>query len=183
MEFAYNNSFQSNIGMTPFEGLYGRRCQSSICWDDVGERKLLGPKLVQLIVENIALIKERLKTSQNRQKSYADNGRRDLEFEVGDHVFLKVLPMKLVMRFGSKGKLSPHFVGPFKILERVGSMAYRVSLPLSMSKVHNVFHVSTLRKYVFDPSYVVELEPIQIYEDLTYKEVLVQIVDVIDKVL
>ena len=183
MEFAYNNSFQSNIRMTPFEGLYGRRCRSSICWDDVGERKLLGPKLVQLIVEKIALIKERLKTSQNRQKSYADNSKRDLEFEVGDHVFLKVSPMKLVMRFGSKGKLSPHFVGPFKILERVGSMAYRVALPLSMSKVHNVFHVSTLRNYVFDPSYVVELEPIQIYEDLTYKEVLVQIVDVIDKVL
>ena len=107
VEFAYNNSFQASIGMTPFEGLYGRRCRSLVCWDDVGERKLLGPELVQLIVENIALIKERLKTAQRRQKSYADNRRRDLEFEVGDHVFLKVSPMKSVMRFGRKGKLNP----------------------------------------------------------------------------
>ena len=129
------------------------------------------------------MIKERLKTTQNRQKSYVDNCRRDLEFEVGDHVFLKISPLKPVMRFGSKGKLSPHFVGPFKILERVGPMAYRVALTLSMSKVHNVFHVLTLRKYVFDPSYVVELKPIQNSMGLTYKEVPVQIVDVIDKVL
>ncbi|RVW24076.1 Transposon Ty3-G Gag-Pol polyprotein [Vitis vinifera] len=155
VEFAYNNSFQASIGMAPFEALYGRKCRSPICWNDVGERKLLGPELVQ----------------------------RDLEFEVGDHVFLKVSPMKSVMRFGRKGKLSPRFVGPFEILERVGTLAYKVALPPSLSKVHNVFHVSTLRKYVFDPSHVVELEPIQISEDLTYEEVSVQIVDVMDKVL
>ncbi|KAL6318643.1 hypothetical protein AAG906_000721 [Vitis piasezkii] len=154
VEFAYNNSFQASIGMTPFEGLYGRRCRSPICWDDVGEMKLLGPELVQ-----------------------------DLEFEVGDHVFLKVLPMKSVMRFGRKGKLSPRFVGSFEILEKVGALVYKVPLLPSLSKIHNVFHVSTLRKYVFDPSHVVELEPIQISEDLTYKEVPVQIVDVMDKVL
>ncbi|RVW22176.1 Transposon Ty3-G Gag-Pol polyprotein [Vitis vinifera] len=155
VEFAYNNSFQASIGMAPFEALYGRKCRSPICWNDVGERKLLGPELVQ----------------------------RDLEFEVGDHVFLKVSPMKSVMRFGRKGKLSPRFVGPFEILERVGTLAYKVALPPSLSKVHNVFHVSTLRKYIYDPSHVVELEPIQIFEDLTYEEVPVQIVDVMDKVL
>ena len=109
--------------MTPFEGLYDRRCQSPVCWDDIGERKILGPELVQLTVQKIALIKERLKTTQRRQKSYADNRRRDLEFEVGDHVFLKVLPMKFVMRFGRKGKHSPRFVGPFEISERVGTLA------------------------------------------------------------
>ena len=108
---------------------------------------------------------------------------RDLEFEVGDHVFLKVSPMKSVMRFERKGKLSPRFVGPFEILEKVGALVYKVALPPSLSKIHNVFHVSTLRKYVFYPSHVVELEPIQISEDLTYKEVPVQIVDVMDKVL
>ena len=90
-------------------------------------------------------------------------------------MFLKVSPMKLVMRFGSKGKLSPHFVGPFEILKRVGPMTYRVALPPSMSKVHNVFHVSTMRKYIFYPSHVVELEPIQIFEDLTYEEVPIHI--------
>ncbi|RVW45588.1 Transposon Ty3-I Gag-Pol polyprotein [Vitis vinifera] len=104
VEFAYNNSFQASIGMTPFEALYGRKCQSPICWNDVGERKLLGPELVQLTVEKVALIKERLKAAQSRYKSYADHRRRDLEFEVGDHVFLKVSPMKSVMRFGRKGK-------------------------------------------------------------------------------
>ncbi|RVW70732.1 Transposon Ty3-G Gag-Pol polyprotein [Vitis vinifera] len=183
VEFAYNNSFQASIGMAPFEALYDRKCRSPICWNDVGERKLLGPELVQLTVEKVALIKERLKAAQSRHKSYADNRRQDLEFEVGDHVFLKVSPMKSVMRFGRKGKLSPRFVGSFEILERVGTLAYKVALPPSLSKIHNVFHVSTLRKYIYDPSHVVELEPIQISEDLTYEEVPVQIVDVMDKVL
>ncbi|RVX20828.1 Transposon Ty3-I Gag-Pol polyprotein [Vitis vinifera] len=105
------------------------------------------------------------------------------EFEVGDHVFLKVSPMKSIMRFGRKGKLSPHFEGPFEVLERVGTLAYKVALPPSLSKIQNVFHVSTLRKYIYDPSHVVELEPIQVFEDLTYEEVPVQIVDVMDKVL
>ena len=106
MEFAYNNSFQASIGMAPFEALYGRRCRSLVCWDDVGEKKHLGPELVQLTVEKVFSIKERLKAAQSRQKSYADNRRRDLEFEVGDHVFLKVSPMNSIMRFGRKEKLS-----------------------------------------------------------------------------
>ena len=147
--------------MVTFEGLYGRTCRSLICWDDIGERKLLGPELVQLTVEKVVLIKERLKAAQSKHKSYADNRRRDLEFEVGDHDFLKVLPMKSMMRFARKRKLNPLFVGPFEILERVGTLAYKVALPPSLSKVHNVFHVSTLRKYIYDPSHVVELEPIQ----------------------
>ena len=84
VEFAYNNSFQASIGMTPFEALYGRKCQSPICWNDVGERKLLGPELVQLTIEKVVLIKERLKAAQSRHKSYANHRRRDLEFEVGD---------------------------------------------------------------------------------------------------
>ena len=109
MEVAYNNSFQASIGMTPFEALYGRRCRSPICWDDVREKKLLGPELVQFIVENVSLIKERLKAAQSRQKSYADNRRRDLEFKVGDHVLLKVSPMKSIMRFGRKRETQSSF--------------------------------------------------------------------------
>ena len=183
VEFAYNNSFQASIEIAPFEALYGRRCRSPVCWDDVGEKKLLGSELVQLTIEKVSLIKEILKEAQSRQKSYVDNRRRDLEFKVGDHVFLKVSLMKSIMRFGRKGKLSPRFVGPFEVLERVGTLAYKVALPPSLSKIHNVFHVSTLRKYIYDPSHVVELEPIQNFEDLTYEEVPVQIVDVMDKVL
>ena len=143
----------------------------------------MGPELVQLTVEKVSLIKEILKAAQNRQKSYVDNRKRDLEFKVGDNVFLKVSPMKSIMRFGIKGKLSPRFVGPFEVLERVGTLAYKVALPPSLSKIHNVFHVSTLRKYIYDSSHVVELESIQNSKDLIYEEVPIQIVDVMDKVL
>ena len=119
VEFACNNNFQTSIGMTPYEALCGRKCRSPIYWDDVGERKLLGSDLVQVTIEKIRLILDMLKTTHSRQKSYVDNRRRELEFQVGDHVFLKVSSMKNVMRFGKKGKLSPRYVGPFEVLEKV----------------------------------------------------------------
>ncbi|KAL5560733.1 hypothetical protein UlMin_036944 [Ulmus minor] len=114
---------------------------------------------------------------------YADKRRRPLEFQVGDSVFLKVAPMKGVMRFGKKGKLSPRFIGPFEILERIGKVAYKLALPPELSSVHNVFHISTLKKYVSNPSHVLEHEPIQVNEDLTYEEKPVQILDRKDKTL
>ncbi|KAA0040403.1 pol protein [Cucumis melo var. makuwa] len=109
-------------------------------------------------------------TTQSRQKSYADVRRKDLEFEVGDKVFLKVAPVRGVLQFERRGKLSPHFVGPFEILERIGPVAYRLALPPSLSTVHDVFHVSMLRKYVPDPSHVVDYEPLEIKENLSYTE-------------
>jgi len=175
MEFAYNNSYQATIGMAPFEALYGKSCRSPVCWDEIGERRLLGPELVQLTNEAIRRIRARMQTAQSRQKSYADVRRRDLEFEVGEKVFLKVAPMKGVLRFGKKGKLSPRFIGPFEILERVGPVAYRLALPPSLSAVHNVFHVSMLRKYIADPSHVIDFEPLQLSKDLSYEEKPVQI--------
>ena len=108
-------------------------------------------------------------TAQSRQKSYADVRRRNLEFEEGDPVFLKVAPMKGILRFGRKGKLSPRFIGPFKILERVGSIAYKLALPPSLSSVHDVFHVSILRKYIADPTHVIDYKPLEIEEDLSYQ--------------
>ena len=117
IEFAYNNSYQATFGMAPFEILYGKKCRSPVCWDEVGERRLLGPNLVQATNEAIQKIRTRMRTAQSRQKSYADVRRKDLEFEVGDKVFLKVSPMKGILRFGRKGKLSPRFIGPFEILE------------------------------------------------------------------
>ena len=96
--------------------------------------------------------------SQSRQKSYADAKRRDVEFEVGDYVFLRVSPMRGVKRFRTKGKLSPRFIGPFQILDRLGAVTYRIALPPSLSGVHNVFHVSMLRKYVSDPTHVLSYE-------------------------
>ncbi|KAL0553613.1 hypothetical protein IC582_007513 [Cucumis melo] len=109
-------------------------------------------------------------TAQNRQKSYADVHRKDLEFDVGDMVFLKVAPMNGVLRFEKKGKLSPRFVGPFEVLERIGPVAYRLALPPSLSTVHDVFHVSMLRKYVVDPTHVVDFEPLQLSGNLSYEE-------------
>ncbi|KAA0062237.1 pol protein [Cucumis melo var. makuwa] len=170
MEIAYNNSYQATIGMTPFEALYGKCCRSPVCWGEVGEQRLMGPELVQSTNEAIQKIRSRMLTAQSRQKSYADVRRKDLEFDVGDKVFLKVAPMRGVLRFEKKGKLSPRFVGSFEILERIGPVAYRLALPPSLSTVHDVFHVSMLRKYVPDLSHVVDYEPLEIDEDLSYTE-------------
>ncbi|KAL0534190.1 hypothetical protein IC582_028475 [Cucumis melo] len=170
MEFAYNNSYQATIGMAPFEALYGKCCRSPVCWGEVGEQRLMGPELVQSTNEAMQKIRSRMHTAQSRQKSYADVRRKDLEFEVGDKVFLKVAPMRGVVRFERRGKLSPRFVGPFEILERIGPVAYRLALPPSLSTVHDVFHVSMLRKYVPDPSHVVDYEPLEIDENLSYTE-------------
>ncbi|KAL0546686.1 hypothetical protein IC582_016598 [Cucumis melo] len=170
MEFAYNNSYQDTIGMAPFEALYGKCCRSPVCWGEVGEQRLMGPELVQSTNEAIQKIRSRMHTAQSRQKSYADVRRKDLEFEVGDKVFLKVAPMRGVLRFERRGKLSPRFVGSFEILERIGPVAYRLALPPSLSTVHDVFHVSMLRKYVPDPSHVVDYEPLEIDENLSYTE-------------
>ncbi|KAA0056300.1 pol protein [Cucumis melo var. makuwa] len=170
MEFAYNNSYQATIGMAPFEALYGKCCRSPVCWGEVGEQRLMGPELVQSTNEAIQKIRSCMHTAQSRQKSYADVRRKDLEFEVGDKVFLKVAPMRGVLRFERRGKLSPRFVGPFEILEQIGSVTYRLALPPSLSTVHDVFHVSMLRKYVPDPSHVVDYEPLEIDENLSYTE-------------
>ncbi|KAA0060773.1 pol protein [Cucumis melo var. makuwa] len=175
MEFAYNNSYQATIGMTPFKTLYGKCCRSPVCWSEVGEQRMLRPELVQTTNAAIQKIRARMLTARSRQKSYADVRRKDLEFEVGDMVFLKVAPMKGVLRFEKKGKLSPRFVGPFEILERIGPVAYRLALPPSFSAVHDVFHVSMLRRYVADPTHVVDFEPLQISENLSYKEQPVEI--------
>ncbi|XP_075523974.1 uncharacterized protein LOC142556397 [Primulina tabacum] len=124
-----------------------------------------------------------IKTAQSRQKSYADNRRRPLEFEVGDHVFVKIAPLNGIMRFGRKGKLSPRFIGPFEILDRIGEREYRLALPPDLDRVHNVFHVSMLRKYISNPSHVLKHEPLDLMPNLTYQEVPIQILDRKVKVL
>ena len=125
----------------------------------------------------MSLIRQRLLMVQSRQKSYADVRRRPLEFEVGDHIFLKVMPKRGVVRFGKREKLSPRFIGPFKILERVGIVAYQLALPPSMSGVHELFHVSMLRRYTPDPAHVVDWGEIEVDTDRTFEEGLVCIMD------
>lgn len=182
-EFAYNNSYQASIGMAPFEALYGRPCRSPVCWTEVGERSLLGPELVKETTEKIQIIRDRLRTAQSRQKSYADKRRTDLKFQVGDFVFLKVSPRKGVFRFGKKGKLAPRYVGPFEIIDKKGEVAYQLALPPQLGNVHDVFHVSMLRKYEPDPSHVLSIPDIQLQENATYEERPVQILDVKEQVL
>nr|GEZ48138.1 putative nucleotidyltransferase, ribonuclease H [Tanacetum cinerariifolium] len=102
--------------------LYGRKCRAPICWDQVEERVIEGPEMIEVTNEKVSVAKENLKEARTRQKSYADKHRRSLEFQPGDHVFLKVSPARGVRRFGIKGKLSPRFIGPFEILDRVGEI-------------------------------------------------------------
>ena len=124
-----------------------------------------------------------MKIAQNHQKCYADKRRWPLEFQLGDSVFLKVVPMKGVLWFKKKGKFSPRYIGPFKFFERIGKVAYKLALLPKLSSVHNVFHVSMLRKYISDHSHVLEHEPIEVHEDLTYEEQPVQILDQKEKTL
>ena len=132
VEFAYNNSYQASIQMAPYEALYERPCRSPICWIEVGESSITGPDLIRDTSDKVGMIRKRLLTAQSRQKSYADVRRRPLEFKAGDHVFLKVMPKRGVIRFGKRGKLSSRYIGPFKVLKRVGAVAYRLALPPSL---------------------------------------------------
>ncbi|KAJ9541425.1 hypothetical protein OSB04_027931 [Centaurea solstitialis] len=169
-EFSYNNSYHSSIGMPPYEMLYGRRCRTPICWGEVGQRVLGSTEVVQQTTEHIQRIRERLRTAQSRQKSYADKRRSNLEFQVGDRVLLKVSPWKGVIRFRKRGKLGPRYIGPFTVLARVGKVAYRLELPEVLGQIHDTFHVSQLRKCLADESAHVPLDDIQVDESLNYVE-------------
>ena len=177
VEFAYNNSYHASIGMAPYEALYGRKCQSPLCWYETGERSLLGPEMIAETTEQIKKIRSRMLIAQSRQKSYADQRRKPLEFEEGEHVFLKVTPTTGVGRAIKTKKLNPRYIGPFEILKRIGPVAYRIALPPYLSNLHDVFHVSQLRKYTPDASHVLEPEPIQVREDLTLPVIPVRIDD------
>ncbi|GKD35713.1 putative reverse transcriptase domain-containing protein, partial [Tanacetum coccineum] len=150
-EFSYNNSYHSSIRCAPFEAL-------------------IGPEMVQETTDKVVVIRDRLKAARDRQKSYADNRRKPLEFQVGDHVMLKVSPWKGVVRFGKKGKLAPRFVGPFQILERISSVAYRLSLPEELSGVHDTFHVSNLMKCLADANLHASLDEIKVDKTLRFVE-------------
>ena len=159
--------------MAPFEALYG----SPIGWFDSAEMDSLDTDLLRDAMEQVRMIQYRLLTAQSRQKSYADRRVRALVFMEGDHVCLRVSPMKGVMRFGKKGKLSLRFIGPFEILSRVGEVAYKLALPPSLSAIHPIFHVSMLRKYISDESYVISLDSVELGPDLTYEEEPIAILD------
>nr|GEX31819.1 putative reverse transcriptase domain-containing protein [Tanacetum cinerariifolium] len=176
-EFSYNNSCHSSIQSAPFEALYGRKCRSPVLWDEIRESRLIGPELVQETTDKVVLIKEKLKAARDRQKSYADNKRKPIKFEAGDQVLLRVSPWKGVMHFEKKGKLAPRYVGPFEILERIGPVAYRLRFPEELSSVHDIFHVSNLKKFLADANLHVPLDEIKVDKTLRFVEETIEIMD------
>ncbi|GJT92161.1 putative reverse transcriptase domain-containing protein [Tanacetum coccineum] len=177
VEFSYNNSYHASIKAAPFEALYGRKCRSPVCWAEVGEVQLTGPEIVQETTERIIQVKQRMQAARDRQKSYADLKRKPMEFEVGDKVMLKVSPWKGVVRFGKRGKLNPRFVGPFKVIKRVGDVAYKLELPEELSRVHNTFHVSNLKKCYADEPLAVPLDGLHFDDKLQFVEEPIEITD------
>ncbi|WVZ84835.1 hypothetical protein U9M48_031822, partial [Paspalum notatum var. saurae] len=177
VEFAYNNSYQKSLEMAPFEALYGRRCRTPLNWSEPSERVTFDPDLVTQAEEQVKFIHSHLKRARSRQKSYSDKRRRPLVFQKGDHVYLQVSQMKGVHRFGVRGKLTPRYIDPFRITEQCGSVAYRLELPPQLATVHDVFHVSQLKKCLRVPEEVVDTSRIQIEPYLTYEEQPIKILD------
>jgi len=161
IEFSYNNSYNAIIGMAPYGALCGGKCRTPLYWQEIDEALNIGPELIKSHQDKIRVIQERMRVAQSRQKSYADRRRRPLEFQVGDQVFLRVFPTKGIARFDMIGKLSTRYIWSYPIVQTIGELAYRLELPQELPRVHNVFHVSQLQKYIPDPSHVIEHDPIQ----------------------
>jgi hypothetical protein len=181
-EFSYNNSYQASLKMSPFKALYGRNCRTPLHWDQPSEKQVFGPDILLEAEENIRMVRENLKAAQSRQRSYADTRRRELNFEVGDYVYLKVSPIKGTKRFGVKGKLAPRYIGPYQIQARRGEVPYQLSLPENLSTVHDVFHVSQLNKCLRVPEEQLPAEDLEVQEDLTYIKKPTQILETTDQV-
>ena len=169
--------------MPPFEALCGRNCRMPVCWEEVGTRIFHGPTIIADTAVKVLQVREKLKTAQSRQKSYADNRRMKLEFQVGDGVFFKTSSMKGTIQIGQKGKLSSRYVGPFEIKSKIGDIAYWLKFASEFTGVHDVFHASMLRKYVRDLSHVIQYDEVQIKPDSTYVERPLRIIDEKEQVL
>ncbi|GJT51031.1 putative reverse transcriptase domain-containing protein [Tanacetum coccineum] len=177
LEFSYNNSYHTRIKAAPFEELYGRKCWSPIIWAEVGDAQLTGPEIIRETTEKIIQIKHRLQASRDRQRSYADKRSNPLEFQVGDMVMLKVSPWKGVTRFGKRGKLNPCYIGPFKILAKVGTIAYRLELPEKLSRVYSSFYVLNLKKCLSDKLLAIPLDEIHVDDKLNFIKEPIKIMD------
>ncbi|KAL4579503.1 hypothetical protein LXL04_015652 [Taraxacum kok-saghyz] len=150
--------------MPPFEALYGRKCRTPVCWLEAGEKNLMGPELVKITNEKIGVIQANMKAAQDRQRSYASLKQRPYDIKVDDLVMLKVSPWKGVMRFGKKGKLSPRYVGPFKVTKVVGTQAFKLELPQELQGIHDTFHVSYLKKYFGKEELTIPLKELKVDE-------------------
>jgi hypothetical protein len=169
--------------MAPFEMLYGRRCRTLLFWNEMGERKVFGPDILEEVEKQVRMVKENLRVAQSRQKSYADDRRRELSFDVGDFVYLMVSPMRGLRRFKVRGKLAPRFIRPFKILEKRGEVAYQLELPPQLSDMHDVFHVPQLKKCLRVPEEQIPMEDLDAKEDLSYQEYPIRILETSERVM
>jgi hypothetical protein len=181
-EFLYNNSYQESLKMAPFEVLYGRRCRTPLNWIELEEKMIFGPDIIEEAETIVRRVQDNLKAAKSRQESYANKRRRPLEFKVGNYVYLRVLPMKGVKRFGVNGKLAPRYIGSFPILEKCKTMAYKLDLPPSLAGVHDIFHMSQLKQCLKAPTDVVFLEVTLLKADLSYPEHPIKVLDQKDRV-
>jgi hypothetical protein len=182
-EFSDNNSYQESLMMAYFEVLYGRRCHTPLNWVEPGEKVIFGPDLVEEAEGTVRRIQDNLRAARSLQETYANKRRWPLEFEVGDHVYLRVSPMKGVKRFGVKGKLEPRYIGPFPILKKCGTMAHKLDLPPSLAGVHDIFHISQLKKCLKAHVDVALPEVISLEADLSYPGNPIKVIDQKDRVM
>ena len=153
--------------MAPFELLYGRRCRTPLNLSETGDRQLFGPDMIKEAEKQVRIVRDRLKAAQSRQKSYYDRHHRQESYNLDEKAYLRVTPLKGTQRFGIKGKLAPRYIGPFRILAKRGEVAYQLELPPHLSQVHDVFHVSQLRRCFKDPIREVDHEALDLQDDLS----------------
>ncbi|GKC39227.1 putative reverse transcriptase domain-containing protein [Tanacetum coccineum] len=151
VEFSYNNSYHASIKASPFKALYGRKCRSPICWAEVGNVQLTGPEIIHETTKKIMQIRQRLQAARDWQRS--------------------------VIRFGKRGKLNPRYIGSFKILKRIGPVAYKLELPEELSNVHSTFHISNLKKCLSDESLIIPIKELRLDDKLNFVEEPVEIMD------
>ncbi|GJX24710.1 putative reverse transcriptase domain-containing protein [Tanacetum coccineum] len=156
---------------------FGKSWDRHLPLAEVGDAQLTGPEIIHETTKKTVQIKSRIQVACDRQKSYADLNRKPMDFQVGDRVMLKVSPWKRVVRFGKRGKLNPRYIGPFKVLSKVGDVAYKLELPQQLSRVHNTFHVSNLKKCMSDESLVIPLEELRVDDKLHFVEEPVEVMD------
>jgi hypothetical protein len=169
------------LKMSPFNVLYGCKCRTPLFWNEPGENQVFLTRNTSRGRKTSSSRQRKLKLAQSRQKIYANHRRRNLSFQVRDFISLKVSPMRGLHRFKIRGMLAPRYIGPFKILEQRGEVAYQLDLPPQLSEVYDVFHVSQLRKCLRVPEEQIPLEKWTVGEDLTYQEYRVKILDTSEK--
>eukprot|EP00253_Pinus_taeda_P007798 PITA_07798 len=161
VEFAYNNGYHTSTQLSPFEVLYGRKCRTPSSWGGPEDKLSLGPEMLKEMEDMVKKVHANLKAAQDRQKSFADRKRRFKEYQIGDHVFVRIQARRSTLQWSGCAKLAPRYFGPFQILARVGPVTYQLALP-SHIRIHNVFHVSVLKKYVYDPKHVIKWQDVRV---------------------